>query len=66
MQTNLKELDPAMFEFNCIQAQKISETEHCVQHVNVQMWRGQFLGYSVSDWRDGSTIASFSNGVELG
>lgn len=56
--------DP-MLEFNQIMAQKISESESCVQHVNAQMFRGELVGYSVSDWYDETTVCSYENGVEL-
>lgn len=63
----LQDFDPDMFELNCIQAQKISESECCTQHVNAQVWRGSVIGYSVSDWYDSdATLVSYANGIELG
>lgn len=46
--------------------------EGCVQHVNAviltthaQVKGPEIVGYTVSDWTDGTTVASFYKGREL-
>jgi hypothetical protein len=50
------------------QAIKVSKEEQCGQHINAHVGRHAtrdeyvVTGYSVSDWFDGSTVESYSNG----
>lgn len=47
-------------------AEVVSKDERCVQHVNAILDCGEIIGYSVSDWMDGSTVASYENGRKIG
>jgi hypothetical protein len=49
------------------QAQKTSVAQHCTQHVNAVLGKDAdgtpcITGYVVSDWCDGSTVATFVEG----
>jgi hypothetical protein len=60
----------------CDEARYVSKSEHCTKHVNATLIKPASgrtgvepkldeNGYTVSNWYDGSTVASFSAGAEL-
>ena len=56
------------FEAAKLHAQVLSAEHHCVQHVNavLEVHGGVpvIFNFTISDWHDGTTLASYNDGVE--
>lgn len=56
------------YQAACKQASEESKREECTKHVNARITLRDgvptIIGYALSDWYDGSTVKSYTNGKE--